>query len=129
MFNIATTTLRTALRTFPNSLTRSIHSTSSLLVDKSGGRDTAQPNMSASKQQHSPSSSSSESATSDPKRSASQPKESKSDAQDMKEAQEAMAGPAANYGQYGAAGIQEGNATKDSEEGKARNEAAKQGEK
>lgn len=47
----------------------------------------------------------------------------------MKEAQEAMAGPEASLGQYGGGAMQEGNATKDSQEGKDRKEAAKQGEK
>lgn len=46
----------------------------------------------------------------------------------MKETEEAMGGAEMAYGQYGAAGTQEGNFTEESKEGKERKEAAKQGE-
>ncbi|GAA5899897.1 uncharacterized protein JCM6883_006027 [Sporobolomyces salmoneus] len=70
--------------------------------------------------------------TSSPRKSASDAKEGNpekvSDDQ-IKETEEQMGGDEMKYGQYGAAGLKEGNFTDESKEGKERKGAAKQGEK
>ncbi|GAA6022287.1 hypothetical protein JCM11491_005251 [Sporobolomyces phaffii] len=70
-----------------------------------------------------------------PRKSASDPKDGdapKVSKRDVEETEQAMTGGGAkaelSYGQYGAAGTQEGNFTEESAEGHERKQAAKQGE-
>ncbi|GAA5939214.1 uncharacterized protein JCM15063_004452 [Sporobolomyces koalae] len=133
MFNLFATA-RTSVRCSTPRIAsvRSFHSSLSSSIDKSGGKDTATPSSDLSNSQQPGGSKSGTSATaSGTRKSASDSKgNEKSEQQQLKETEEAMGERASTaYGQYGGAGIQEGNFTAESKEGKERKAAAKQGEK
>ncbi|GAA5928881.1 hypothetical protein JCM1841_001284 [Sporobolomyces salmonicolor] len=107
------------------SLTRSFRIAAPLL---DGGRSTATPtpsNSATSRQHPRPT----PAQTTDPKVSASQHNTRKSPEQDQEEAEAARPGPEAAEAHYGDAAATEGAFTAQSDKGRERKEAAKQGER